>query len=135
MAGAFTNRMVRAAGHIYVKRDRVVVGNCSDIEVHVVSHCERERGKDGCPSTAVERNLDFPFGDRRCPNSSCDGCCSVLSVRNYVDVGSACVLSLGGCAVGPNFIRPTPPWATRYTGDTPRGEGASANDTAGGREI
>ncbi len=51
----------------------------------------------------------------------------------------ACVLGFGGCAVGPNFTRPIPPQAARYTGDTPRGEGASASDTvqhiALGREI
>jgi NodT family efflux transporter outer membrane factor (OMF) lipoprotein len=42
----------------------------------------------------------------------------------------ACVLIFGGCAVGPNFTRPTPPPAARYTADTLRGEGVSANDTA-----
>ncbi len=51
----------------------------------------------------------------------------------------ACVLSLGGCAVGPNFTRPTAPAAARYTGDTLGGEDASTNDTvqhlALGREI
>jgi NodT family efflux transporter outer membrane factor (OMF) lipoprotein len=51
----------------------------------------------------------------------------------------ACVLGFGGCAVGPNFIRPTPPPAARYTADTLRGESASANDTAQhlalGREV
>jgi hypothetical protein len=51
----------------------------------------------------------------------------------------ACVLDLGGCAVGPNFTRPTSPSAARYTADTLRGEGGSANDTAQhlalGREI
>jgi NodT family efflux transporter outer membrane factor (OMF) lipoprotein len=50
----------------------------------------------------------------------------------------ACILGLGGCAVGPNFTRPTAPSAARYTADTLRGEG-SANDTvqhiALGREI
>jgi NodT family efflux transporter outer membrane factor (OMF) lipoprotein len=48
-------------------------------------------------------------------------------------------LSVGGCAVGPNFTRPTAPAAARYTGDTSRGEGATASDTAQhialGREI
>jgi NodT family efflux transporter outer membrane factor (OMF) lipoprotein len=48
-------------------------------------------------------------------------------------------LSVGGCAVGPNFTRPTAPSAARYTGDTPRGEDAIASDTAQhialGREI
>jgi NodT family efflux transporter outer membrane factor (OMF) lipoprotein len=51
----------------------------------------------------------------------------------------ACILGLGGCAVGPNFTRPTAPSAARYTADTPRGEGATASDTAQhialGREI
>jgi NodT family efflux transporter outer membrane factor (OMF) lipoprotein len=51
----------------------------------------------------------------------------------------ACVLSLGGCGVGPNFTRPTPPSAARYTGDTLRVEDASTSDTvqhiALGREV
>src|SRR6202790_1053084 len=51
----------------------------------------------------------------------------------------ACALGLGGCAVGPHFTRPTAPPAARYTGDTLRGEDASASDTvqhiALGREI
>ena len=51
----------------------------------------------------------------------------------------ACVLGFGGCAVGPNFTRPMPPPAARYTADTLHGEGASANDTAQhlalGREV
>jgi NodT family efflux transporter outer membrane factor (OMF) lipoprotein len=51
----------------------------------------------------------------------------------------ACVLGLGGCAVGPNFTPPTPPPAARYTGETLRGEGASAGESAQhialGREI
>jgi hypothetical protein len=41
----------------------------------------------------------------------------------------ACALSVGGCAVGPNFTRPTAPSAARYTGDTLRGEDTSTNDT------
>src|SRR5258706_11265258 len=48
-------------------------------------------------------------------------------------------LGLGGCAVGPHFTRPTAPPAARYTGDTLRGEDATASDTmqhiALGREI
>jgi NodT family efflux transporter outer membrane factor (OMF) lipoprotein len=52
---------------------------------------------------------------------------------------STCVLGLGGCAAGPNFTRPTPPSAARYTADTLRGEEGSANDAAQhlalGREI
>jgi outer membrane protein TolC len=51
----------------------------------------------------------------------------------------ACVLSVGSCAVGPNFARPTAPSAARYTADTLRAEEASASDTvqhiALGREI
>jgi NodT family efflux transporter outer membrane factor (OMF) lipoprotein len=51
----------------------------------------------------------------------------------------ACVLGLGGCAVGPNFTRPAAPAAARYTGDTLRGEDAATNGTvqhiALGREI
>src|SRR5271168_5072430 len=51
----------------------------------------------------------------------------------------ACSLSVGGCAVGPNFTRPTAPAAARYAGDTSRGEDATASDTAQhivlGREI
>src|SRR6202034_454489 len=50
-----------------------------------------------------------------------------------------CALSVGGCAVGPNFTRPTAPAAARYTGDTSRGEDATASDAAQhialGREI
>jgi NodT family efflux transporter outer membrane factor (OMF) lipoprotein len=51
----------------------------------------------------------------------------------------ACALGLGGCAVGPHFTRPTAPPTARYTGDTLRGEDASASDTvqhiALGQEI
>jgi NodT family efflux transporter outer membrane factor (OMF) lipoprotein len=49
------------------------------------------------------------------------------------------VLSLGACAAGPDFTRPAAPSAARYTGDTLRGEDASASDTvqhiALGQEI
>jgi NodT family efflux transporter outer membrane factor (OMF) lipoprotein len=41
---------------------------------------------------------------------------------------ASCVLSVGGCAAGPDFTRPTPPPATRYTAGTLRGEGASADE-------
>jgi NodT family efflux transporter outer membrane factor (OMF) lipoprotein len=48
-------------------------------------------------------------------------------------------LSVGGCAVGPHFTRPTAPAAARYTSDTSRGEDTTASDTAQhialGREI
>jgi len=37
-----------------------------------------------------------------------------------------CVLSAGGCAAGPNFTRPEPPPAARYTAETLRGENAPA---------
>jgi NodT family efflux transporter outer membrane factor (OMF) lipoprotein len=37
-----------------------------------------------------------------------------------------CVLSLGGCAAGPDFTRPVPPPASRYTAETLRGEGVAA---------
>src|ERR1700704_4980729 len=51
----------------------------------------------------------------------------------------ACALSVGGCAVGPDFTRPTAPPAARYTGNTLLGEDAAASDTvqhlALGREI
>jgi NodT family efflux transporter outer membrane factor (OMF) lipoprotein len=51
----------------------------------------------------------------------------------------ACASSLGGCAVGPDFARPTPPAAARYTRDTLRAEDAAKSDTvqhiALGREI
>jgi NodT family efflux transporter outer membrane factor (OMF) lipoprotein len=40
-----------------------------------------------------------------------------------------CALSLGGCAVGPDFVRPTPPAAARYTRDTLRAEDAPKSDT------
>ena len=38
------------------------------------------------------------------------------------------VLSVAGCAAGPDFARPVPPSATRYTAESLRGEGASADD-------
>jgi len=47
--------------------------------------------------------------------------------------------ALAGCTVGPNFTRPAPPAATRYTADAPRDAGAAADDTLQhielGREI
>jgi len=50
-----------------------------------------------------------------------------------------CALGLGGCAVGPDFTRPTAPPAARYTADTLHVEEGSAGDTAQhialGREI
>jgi outer membrane protein TolC len=51
----------------------------------------------------------------------------------------ASVLGFVGCAVGPNFARPTAPSAARYTAETLRSEDAAASDTvqhiALGREI
>src|ERR1700689_4260474 len=51
----------------------------------------------------------------------------------------ACALSLGGCAAGPDFARPTPPAASRYTRDTLRAEDSADRDTAQhidlGREV
>jgi outer membrane protein TolC len=41
----------------------------------------------------------------------------------------SCVLSLSGCAAGPDFARPAAPTAARYTAETLRGEGASADDS------
>ncbi|MEA3142521.1 MAG: hypothetical protein QOK23_4690 [Gammaproteobacteria bacterium] len=39
-----------------------------------------------------------------------------------------CVMSVCGCAAGPDFTRPEPPPAARYTADTLRSESASADD-------
>src|SRR3979490_2050965 len=67
------------------------------------------------------------------------GCFRRASAPTAWAIVLACILGLGGCAVGPNFTRPTPPSAARYTGDTPRGEDATASETAQhitlGREI
>ena len=52
---------------------------------------------------------------------------------------SACALGTGGCAVGPDFTRPTAPPAARYTRDTLRAEDSSASENqqhiALGREV
>jgi NodT family efflux transporter outer membrane factor (OMF) lipoprotein len=54
-------------------------------------------------------------------------------------IALACAVSLGGCAVGPDFTRPTAPAASRYTRDTLSAEDASNSDNAQhvvlGREI
>src|SRR6202140_2046179 len=67
------------------------------------------------------------------------GCFRKPYARMARAISLACVFGFGGCAVGPNFTRPTAPPAARYTGDTLRGEDASASDTvqhiALGREI
>ena len=64
---------------------------------------------------------------------------SVTAGSRRAAIVLTCALGVGGCAVGPNFTRPTAPSAARYTGDTPRGEDAAAGDTAQhialGREI
>jgi len=39
-----------------------------------------------------------------------------------------CAFGTGGCAVGPDFVRPAPPPASRYTAEPLRGEGASADE-------
>jgi NodT family efflux transporter outer membrane factor (OMF) lipoprotein len=67
------------------------------------------------------------------------GCFRKACAPTALAIALACVLGFGGCAVGPNFTRPTGPPAARYTGDTLRGEDTSTNDTvqhlALGREI
>jgi NodT family efflux transporter outer membrane factor (OMF) lipoprotein len=56
-----------------------------------------------------------------------------------LEIVLVCALGLGGCAVGPDFTRPTAPAAARYTRDTLPTEDASANDNlqhiALGREV
>jgi NodT family efflux transporter outer membrane factor (OMF) lipoprotein len=42
----------------------------------------------------------------------------------------SCLLSAAGCAAGPDFKRPVPPPAARYTAETLRGEGVSADGQA-----
>src|SRR6202045_284435 len=70
------------------------------------------------------------------PQGACTRKAGGLMARAIV---STCVLGLGGCTVGPDFTRPTPPSATRYTADTLRGEEGPGNDAAQhlalGREI
>jgi NodT family efflux transporter outer membrane factor (OMF) lipoprotein len=39
-------------------------------------------------------------------------------------------LDLGGCAAGPEFVRPAVPSAARYTAATPQGEAGSSDETA-----
>jgi hypothetical protein len=67
------------------------------------------------------------------------GCSGKACAPMMRAIALACVLGFGGCAVSPNFTRPTAPSADRYTGDTLRGEDATAGDTAQhialGREI
>ncbi len=50
-----------------------------------------------------------------------------------------CVMGFAGCTAGPNFTRPAPPPATRYTADALNVENARASDTAQhidlGREV
>src|SRR5580700_7487178 len=67
------------------------------------------------------------------------GCLCKTRAAQVRAMALAGALSVGGCAVGPNFTRPEAPSAARYTSDTPRGEDALASDTAQhialGREI
>jgi len=67
------------------------------------------------------------------------GCFNKPRVPGPRAIVLACVLGFGGCAAGPDFVRPTAPSAARYTVDTLRGEDASASDSvqhiALGREI
>ena len=50
-----------------------------------------------------------------------------------------CVMGFAGCTAGPDFTRPAPPPATRYTADALNVENARASDTAQhidlGREV
>src|SRR5271169_1386654 len=56
--------------------------------------------------------------------------CFRRSRATIVVVVLACALGIGGCAVGPDFARPTPPAAARYTRDALHAEeDASRNDT------
>jgi NodT family efflux transporter outer membrane factor (OMF) lipoprotein len=63
---------------------------------------------------------------------------SVCTLAGWAIV-SVYALGFAGCAVGPDFTRPTTPSAARYTADTLRGEGESGNVTvqhlAMGQEI
>jgi NodT family efflux transporter outer membrane factor (OMF) lipoprotein len=67
------------------------------------------------------------------------GCLCKTSAPMTRAIVLACALSVGGCAIGPHFTRPTAPSAARYTADTLRGENAGASDTVQhidlGREI
>lgn len=42
----------------------------------------------------------------------------------------ACAAAIGGCSVGPNFTRPVPPAAARYTADVPPGGAGAADDNS-----
>jgi len=57
-------------------------------------------------------------------------CCHQPPTRMAPTIALACALSLGGCAVGPDFARPTAPGAVRYTRDTLRAEEAFRGDNA-----
>ena len=41
---------------------------------------------------------------------------------------ASCTLSVGGCAAGPDFTRPVPPAATRYTAEELQAEGSASTD-------
>jgi NodT family efflux transporter outer membrane factor (OMF) lipoprotein len=51
-----------------------------------------------------------------------------LGARTVKALMALCALSMGACAAGPDFTRPAPPPATRYTAETLHGEGASAGN-------
>src|SRR4029077_18079400 len=68
-----------------------------------------------CRVIMLQDCLDFKF-----IRISFEGAVRVLMVL--------CVSSVGGCAAGPDFTRPVPPPATRYTAETLRGEGTAADD-------
>jgi NodT family efflux transporter outer membrane factor (OMF) lipoprotein len=59
--------------------------------------------------------------------SGCSDICANSGCRRWPAVALSCVLSLGGCAAGPNFTRPVAPSSARYTADTLRGEVATTD--------
>ena len=67
------------------------------------------------------------------------GCLCKTRAAQVRAMALAGALSVGGCAVGPNFTRPEAPSAARYTSETQRGEDAATSDSAQhialGREI
>ena len=67
------------------------------------------------------------------------GCLCKTRAAQVRAMALAGALSVGGCAVGPNFTRPEAPSAARYTSETQRGEDAATGDSAQhialGREI
>jgi NodT family efflux transporter outer membrane factor (OMF) lipoprotein len=55
-------------------------------------------------------------------------CCRKARAPMARAIVLACVSGFGGCTVGPDFTRPTPPSAARYTADSLRGERARTDD-------